>query len=169
MPPPKSNGFNTINETDFVGKLNLSMTLRKIHVSTTRLTKQLTIDTTAVYYIYNCSFGKTKSFRSRCRVKFGAQHTPLSQRFSELVKKHTLFPQNQHFSYLKRCTALRTALPEKSTISHRFLFTHRYTADQGVPPPGGGTGAQKDKLVRLVRNNEPPLNKRCKLDNMMIR
>ena len=99
-----------------------------------------TIDTTAVYYRYNISFGKTKSFRPRS-VKFRAQHTPLSQRFSELVKKTYPISINQHFSYPKRCTALRTDLPEKSTLSHRFLFTHRYTADQGVPslpppPPG---------------------------------
>ena len=88
-----------------------------------------TIDTTAVYYRYNCSFGKTKSFRPRCRVKFGAQHTPVSH-------KHTIFHQNQHFSYPKRCTALRTALPEKSTLSHRFFVhasVHRWPGSAPSP------------------------------------
>ena len=32
--------------------------------------------------------------------------------------------------------ALRTAQLEKSTLSHRFLFKHRYTADQQAPPDG---------------------------------
>ena len=55
------------------------------------------------------------------------------------VKKHTLFPQNQHFSYPKRCTALRTALLEKKVpfliffFFFFFFFTHRYNTDQGVP------------------------------------
>ena len=110
-------------------------------ISTTCLTKlKFTIDTTAVFL-------KTKSFRQRCHVKFGAQHTPydLSQRFSELVKKkHTIFPQNQHFSYTTLNDAQRCALPclKKVPFLIVFLITHRYIADQGVPPPPAGLRLQ---------------------------
>ena len=33
-------------------------------------------------------------------------------------------------------TALRTVQLEKSTLSHRFLFTHRYVTDPQAPSPG---------------------------------
>ena len=110
-----------------------------------------TIDTTAVYYRYNCSFGKTKSFRPRCRVKFGAQHTPLSQRFSELVKKNIPF-------FHKICIfptlndAQRCALPCLKKVPFLIVFCSRIGTPltREYPPPRGG--CDMVRFIQIVVN-----------------
>ena len=86
------------------------------------------IDTTAV-------LGRQSHFGPAVVLSLVLSTPPYHSVLALLWKNIPFFHKISIFPTLN--DAQRCALPclKKSILSHRFLFTHRYTTDQGVPPP----------------------------------